>query len=76
MDVGFLRFGLNGVACVGASMPPSYDLIYWSDGEIQTKTVQVADAEEAWRLGREKYPDGIRGVVCHEQAPTPTADHG
>ena len=57
-------------------MPPSYDLIYLSDGEIQTKTVQVADAEEAWRLGREKYPDGIRGVVCHEQAPTPTADHG
>ena len=67
MDVRFLRIGLNSVACVGASMPPAYDLIYLRDGEIQTKTVQVADAEEAWRIGREQFPDCIRGVVCHER---------
>ena len=57
-------------------MPPAYDLIFLRDGEIQTKTVQVADAEEAWRVGREKYPDGIRGVVCHEQASASTAEDG
>ena len=47
-------------------MPPSYDLIFLRDGEFQTKTVQVLNAKEAWRLGREQYPDCIRGVVCHE----------
>ena len=57
-------------------MPPAFDLIYLSDGEIQTKTVQVADAEEAWRLGREQFPDCICGVVCHEQASAPALDHG
>ena len=57
-------------------MPPAYDLIFLRDGEIQTKTVQVNDAEEAWRLGRELFPDCMRGVVCHEQAPAPALDHG
>ena len=76
MDVEFHQNELNGVACVGASMPPAYDLIYLRDGEIKTKTVQVADAKEAWRLGREQYPDCMRGVVCHEQAPAPALDHG
>ena len=57
-------------------MPPAFDLIFLRDGEMQTRTVQVADAEEAWRLGSKQYPDCMRAVVCHEQAPTPTADHG
>ena len=57
-------------------MPPAFDLIFLRDGEMQTRTVQVADAEEAWRLGREKYPDGIRGVVRQEQASAPALDHG
>ena len=75
-EVESLEVGLNDVSCVGASMPPAYDLIYLRDGEIKTKTVQVADAKEAWRLGREQYPDCMRGVVCHEQAPAPALDHG
>ena len=32
-------------------------------GELQTQTVQVSDAAQAWRLGRERYPHCIRGVV-------------
>ncbi|MEC7652989.1 MAG: hypothetical protein VX972_05385 [Cyanobacteriota bacterium] len=32
-------------------------------GELQTETVQVVDAAQAWRLGRERYPHCIRGVV-------------
>ncbi len=57
-------------------MPPSYDLIYLRQGELRTETIEVPDAAEARRLGREKYPDCIRGVVCHEQASAPTAEHG
>ena len=44
-------------------MPPVYDLILQRKGELQTETVQVADAAQAWRLGRERYPHCIRGVV-------------
>ena len=44
-------------------MPPVYDLILQRKGELQTESVQVADAAEAWRLGRERYPHCIRGVV-------------
>ena len=44
-------------------MPPLYDLILQSKGEPQTETVQVADATQAWRLRRERYPHCIRGVV-------------
>ncbi|MCB4395234.1 hypothetical protein FZZ91_06040 [Synechococcus sp. HB1133] len=44
-------------------MPPVYDLILQRKGELQTETVQVADAAQAWRLGRERYPQCIRGVV-------------
>ena len=44
-------------------MPPVYDLILQRKGELQTETVQVADAAEAWRLGRERHPHCIRGVV-------------
>ena len=48
-------------------MPPAYDLIYLRQGELRTETIEVPDAAEARRLGREKYPDCIRGVVCHER---------
>ena len=44
-------------------MSPLYDLILKSKGELQTETVQVADAAKAWRLGSERYPHCIRGVV-------------
>ena len=44
-------------------MSPLYDLILQRKGELYTETVQVADAAQAWRLGRERYPHCIRGVV-------------
>ena len=46
-------------------MSPLYDLILQCKGELQTETVQVADAAQAqaWCLGRERYPHCIRGVV-------------
>lgn len=47
-------------------MPPAYDLILQRRGRLQTETVNVADAAEAWRLGRERYPDCIRGVVWRD----------
>ena len=47
-------------------MPPAYDLILQRQGEWQTETVQVKDAAQAWRLGRERYPDCIRAVVCRD----------
>ena len=47
-------------------MSPLYDLILQRRGELQTQTVQVADAAQAWRLGRERYPNCIRGVVLRD----------
>ena len=47
-------------------MSPMYDLILQRKGELQTETVQVVDAAQAWRLGRERYPHCIRGVVRRE----------
>jgi len=44
-------------------MPPLYDLILQRKGELQTETVQVAQAAQAWRLGGGRYPHCIRGVV-------------
>ena len=44
-------------------MSPLHDLILQRKGELQTETVQVADAAQAWRLGRDRYPHCIRGVV-------------
>ena len=44
-------------------MSPLFDLILQRKGELQTDTVQVADAAQAWSLGRERYPHCIRGVV-------------
>ena len=49
-------------------MPPVYDLILQRKGELQTETVQVADAAQAWRLGRERYPHCIRGVVRRDNS--------
>ena len=43
-------------------MSPLYDLILQRRGELQTQTVQVADAAQAWRLGRERYPHCIRAL--------------
>ena len=48
------------------AVTPLYDLILQRQGELQTETVQVADAAQAWRLGRERYPHCIRGVVCRD----------
>ena len=47
-------------------MSPLYDLILQRQGEWQTETLQVKDAAQAWRLGRERYPDCIRAVVCRD----------
>lgn len=44
-------------------MSPLYGLIVQYKGELQTETVQVVDASQAWRLRRERYPHCIRGVV-------------
>ena len=44
-------------------MSPLYDLILQRKDELFTETVQVADAAQAWRLGRDRYPHCIRGVV-------------
>ena len=41
-------------------MSPLYDLILQRKGELQTETVQVVDAAQAWRLGPERYPHCIR----------------
>ena len=45
-------------------MAPVFDLILLDQGQFQTETVQVKDAADAWRLGRESYPRIIRCVVC------------
>lgn len=74
MDVKGLNIGLNGVVCGRAVMPPSYDLILVQKGRLQIKTVEVSNREEAWRLGRETYSNGLRGVVCHERTAAPPAD--
>ncbi|MDB4336487.1 hypothetical protein N9996_02755 [Synechococcus sp. AH-603-M21] len=55
-------------------MPPSYDLILDHEGHLHTKTVHVTDAVEAWRLGHERYPNCLRGVVRHERTEAPSAD--
>ena len=59
----------NPIACcwirkrAAGGMSPLNDLILQRKGELQTETVQVVDAAQAWRLGRERYPHCIRGVV-------------
>ena len=44
-------------------MTPAYDLILERDGGLHTEMLQSADADEAWRVGRVRYPNSIRGVV-------------
>ena len=44
-------------------MSPLYDLILQSEGELQIETVHVVDAAQASCLGRQSYPQCIRGVV-------------
>ena len=43
-----------------------YDLILQHEGELQTETLHMVDAAQAWRLGPERYPHCIRGVVRRE----------
>ena len=57
---------LNEGAARSGAMPPAYDLILERDGRLTTHTVEVADALEAWRLARARYPSRIRGVVCRD----------
>ena len=49
-------------------MPPAYDLIIVDQEQFQIETVQVNNAADAWRLGRERYPSKICGVVCQESS--------
>ena len=44
-------------------MSPLYDLILQRKGELLIETVQLVDAAQAWRLGREHYFHCIRGLV-------------
>ena len=37
-------------------MSPLYDLILKRKGELQTETVQVVDAAQAWRMGVSAIP--------------------
>ena len=47
-------------------MTPTYDLILECDGDLHTETLQSADADEAWRVGRVRYPNSIRAVVVRD----------
>ena len=44
-------------------MSPLYDFILQRNGKLETETVQLADAAQAWRFWRVRYPYRIRGVV-------------
>ena len=55
-------------------MPPAYDLILKRSGQLQIETVQVSDAAAAWRLGCERFPDCIRGVVCRDHSSVDAAE--
>ena len=53
-------------------MSPLYDPILLGRGELHTETLQVVDAQ-ALRLGRERYPYCIHGVVrCDGSAAEPS----
>ena len=56
-------------------MTPIYDLILECDGGLHTETLQSADADEAWRVGRERYPNSIRGVVYREDLEAQLREH-
>ncbi|QNI67239.1 hypothetical protein [Synechococcus sp. BMK-MC-1] len=65
---------LNEGAARSGAMSPAYDLILERDGQLTTHTVEVADALEAWRLARARYPSRIRGVVWRDPQQV-RADH-
>ena len=56
-------------------MTPTYDLILECDGNLHTETLQSADADEAWRLGRERYPNSIRAVVVRDDLEAQLREH-
>ena len=56
-------------------MTPTYDLILECDGSLHTETLQSADADEAWRVGRERYPNSIRAVVVREDLEAQLKEH-
>ena len=56
-------------------MPPAYDLILECDGSLHTEMLQSADADEAWRLGRERYPNSIRAVVVRDDLEAELREH-
>ena len=71
-DVPPVDLCLNEGAARTGSMAPAYDLILERDGQLITQTVEVADALEAWRLARARYPAHIPGVVwCDPQQVRP-----
>ena len=55
-------------------MPPLYGLILQRKGELQAETVQVVNAAQAWRLGRERYPHCISGVVHRDGSQDRSSD--
>ena len=57
-------------------MPPAYDLILLRQGQLTNETVQVADAAEARRLGRELHPECIRGVVFRDDQEAQPTNRG
>ena len=55
-------------------MPPAYDLILLDLGQFQIETVELKDASDAWRLGCERYPLNICGVVCQDPSAASTGN--
>ena len=56
-------------------MSTAYDLIVQRKGALHAQTVQVRNAAEALRLGRERFPGRIRGVVCRDAQPAEPGEH-
>ena len=56
-------------------MTPAYDLILECDGGLHTETLQSADADEARRVGRVRYPNSIRAVVVRDGSEAELKEH-
>ena len=56
-------------------MPPMFDLILKTNGDITIRTVEFSDASEAWRLGRLLYSNQICGVVLRDAPSTSSSCH-
>ena len=52
---------------IGPNMSPIYDLIIDQEGDLLIQMVEAIDASDAWRLGKQQFPNKIRGVVFNEQ---------